>query len=79
MELLPDILHEARPGAMTAGFVCGVALMLGLKAYTARAEKQRGAAGRSPNSLLWTLAIDVFVDGLLVGVGFAAEQKKESC
>jgi zinc transporter, ZIP family len=50
--------------------------MLGLKAYTARAEKQRGAAGKPPNSLLWTLAIDVFVDGLLVGVGFAAGAKE---
>lgn len=76
MELLPDILHEARPAAMAGGFISGVALMLGLKAYTAQVEKQRDSKRKTSNSLLWTLAIDVFIDGLLVGVGFAAGAKE---
>lgn len=76
MELLPDILHEARPGAMAGGFICGVALMLGLKAYTAKVEKQHDSKRGKSSSLLWTLAVDVFIDGLLVGVGFAAGAKE---
>lgn len=76
MELLPDILHEARPGTMAGGFIAGVALMLGLKAYTAKIEKRQDGGRAKSSSLLWTLAIDVFVDGLLVGVGFAAGPKE---
>lgn len=76
MELLPDILHEARPGAMAGGFICGVALMLALKAFTAKVEKQHDSTRGKSNSLLWTLVVDVFIDGLLVGVGFAAGAKE---
>jgi len=75
MELLPDILHEARPVAMAGGFVCGVALMLGLKAYSKGLEKD-ASSGQGSSSLLWILAVDVFIDGLLVGVGFAAGAKE---
>lgn len=76
MELLPDILHQAQPVAMVGGFTAGVLLMLVMKAYTSRAEKKNGKGTAGPASLLWTLGIDVFIDGLLVGVGFAAGAKE---
>lgn len=78
-ELLPEITREHRPLGVLIGFVLGIALMLGVKALTERIERsdeQSGAGNRATKTgLLVAVAIDVFLDGLLIGVGFAAGER----
>lgn len=75
VELLPELVGEHAPFAVMVGFALGVLLMLGMKALTARlgAKTVLPAGGTaSPLGLVATVAIEVFIDGLLIGVGFAA-------
>ncbi|MFP4217576.1 MAG: ZIP family metal transporter [Salinarchaeum sp.] len=69
-ELLPDI-HDRAPQVVVLGFAIGVLTMLGIHRLS-RAIEQRdfggpfaGAAG-----LLITVAIDMVIDGVLIGVTF---------
>ena len=78
VELLPDVMHERKPVAATIGFSIGVALMLLIKQLTAGLEKEpAGDVPRVENrtGLLATLGVDVLIDGLLIGVSFAAGAK----
>ncbi len=72
-ELLPEMTKEHKPLGVVIGFVLGVGLMLGVKEVTERIES-RGVlnAGTGKTGLLVAVGIDVFLDGLLIGVGFAA-------
>lgn len=78
-ELLPEMTREHRPLGVLIGFVLGVALMLGVKAFTERIERGSEQAGEgdgdSKTGLLIAVSIDVFLDGLLIGVGFAAGER----
>lgn len=74
-ELLPEMTKEHRPVGVVIGFVLGVALMLGVKAVTERIEGRSGSSGDSKAGLLTAVGIDVFLDGLLIGVGFAAGER----
>lgn len=75
VELLPELVGKHAPLAVMVGFALGVLLMLGMKALTerlgAKAVLPAGSTA-SPIGLVATVAIDVFIDGLLIGVGFAA-------
>ena len=72
-ELLPEITREHRPLGVAIGFAIGVLLMLAVRQF---AEKREGPAesrsGGGNIGLLAAVGIDVFIDGLLIGVGFAA-------
>lgn len=74
-ELLPEMTKEHRPVGVVIGFVLGVALMLGVKAVTERIERRNESSGDSKAGLLTAVGIDVFLDGLLIGVGFAAGER----
>ncbi len=74
-ELLPEMTREHRPLGVLIGFVLGVALMLGIKALTEGIERRGEQRGSSNLGLLVAVAIDVFLDGLLIGVGFAAGER----
>lgn len=79
VELLPELVGEHAPFAVLVGFALGVLLMLGVKALTERLGAKalspvRGTA--SPLGLVATIAVDVFIDGLLIGLGFAAGAEK---
>jgi ZIP family zinc transporter len=69
VELLPDLLHEDRPLAVVAGFAAGIALMLGVRWLTRR--RSEPAAGTSWG-ILMGVGVDLAIDGLLLGIGFAA-------
>lgn len=75
-ELLPDVMHRRLPLATITGFALGVIVMLGLKALTKRLPGQDAGAGRFPTSLLFILGVDIALDGILIGVGFAAGEKQ---
>ncbi len=74
-ELLPEMTREHRPLGVVIGFVLGVALMLGVKALTERIEQKDEQSGDGKAGLLIAVGIDVFLDGLLIGVGFAAGER----
>lgn len=84
VELLPDIVQHHAPYEVALGFGLGVATMLGLRYFTQRLEKQQetasGESATSPSSLPWGLlvaiGIDILIDGLLLGIGFAAGAKE---
>ena len=64
VELLPDVLH-AQKLAVMSGFAAGVGLMMLLKALL---EPRAGSIA----GLLVAVGIDILVDGILIGTGFAA-------
>ena len=87
VELLPDIVQHHAPYEVALGFSLGVAAMLGLRTLTQRLEKQAAAAPASsvepatataplPWGLLVAIGIDILIDGLLLGIGFAAGAKE---
>jgi zinc transporter, ZIP family len=77
LELLPDVMHRRLPVQTIAGFALGVVVMLLLKAFTEK--KSEGADATKvelPKTLLIALGVDIALDGLLIGVGFAAGEKQ---
>lgn len=84
VELLPDITRLHTLPSTIAGFAAGVACMLALQVITKRLESKASAHAdegersdapgttRLPVALLTTVGIDVLLDGLLLGVAFAA-------
>lgn len=63
-ELLPDLKHRQSAWAVVMGGAAGIALMLVIKRL---GETTKGTFG-----LLVMVAVDVFIDGLVLGIGFAA-------
>lgn len=66
-EILPDVMHGASPIATIVGGLLGLAIVLGVKQAE---ETLKGASG-----LLVAVGIDVLIDGIVLGVAFAAGQK----
>lgn len=77
-ELLPDVVHRRLPWVTLGGFALGVITMLLLKALSHRLEEGEVAAAGSglPTSLLLASALDIALDGLLIGVSFAAGERQ---
>ncbi len=69
-ELLPKIMHEAKPVPVVIGFVAGVALMLGIKWFFGHGDEESEGGGEG--SLVVIIGLDIAIDGLLVGVSFSA-------
>ncbi|ELZ12574.1 integral membrane protein [Halovivax asiaticus JCM 14624] len=72
-ELLPDV-HTRAPSVVVVGFAIGVVTMLGVHRLGTYVEK-RGIGGKIAGaaSLLVTVAIDMVIDGVLIGVAFLTE------
>ena len=77
-ELMPDVMHRRMPVVTVLGFAAGVAVMLGLKALTSRweAAADEPTAAKLPVSLIVTSGVDIALDGLLIGIGFAAGERQ---
>ncbi|TSA79811.1 transporter [Deinococcus detaillensis] len=69
-ELLPEITKGHQPVGVVIGFSLGVAVLLAVRQFAEALERRSGEKGES--SLIAAVGIDVFIDGLLIGVGFAA-------
>ena len=78
VDLLPDIMKRHAPIEVGVGFSLGLAVMFGLRSFGEwMGKKDPAANGAStaavlPWGLLGAVGIDVVIDGLLLGVGFAA-------
>ncbi len=74
-EVLPQLTHShPAPLDVIAGFAVGVAAMLGMRRLTEGSGTGDGGSSDT-RSLVIAVGVDLFVDGLLVGLGFAAGQK----
>lgn len=67
VEILPQIKHEASPTATLIGGAIGVGVMLAIKTLEER------ASGRF--AMLSASGIDIFIDGLVLGLAFIAGEK----
>lgn len=79
VELLPDIIKQHKPLEVGIGFGLGIAAMLLVKFFVEKLEKKDdklSANNRLPIGLLIAMGIDMLIDGLLLGVGFAAGKKE---
>ena len=87
-ELLPDAISKHSPLALAIGFALGTGTMLGLKKVMERFEPADGGENHAhlvasealahaggPQGMLGAVGVDVFIDGLLLGLAFVAGQK----
>lgn len=68
VELLPDEIHAQSPVGLIIGSTLGIVVMLTIKWLS---EKARGSI-----SLIATVGVDVLIDGLVLGLGFAVGVKQ---
>ncbi|WP_229414637.1 ZIP family metal transporter [Zemynaea arenosa] len=68
-ELLPDLVHRHMPWVTLLGFSLGVVVLLTLKFL-----QPEDALQASNGAMLAAVGVDVFLDGLLIGLSFAAGQ-----
>lgn len=72
VELVPGLIRDRELSPLVVGFSLGVGAMLGLRWVIARLEQTNEPKGRTPTGLVGAVGIDMFVDGLLVGVSIVA-------
>lgn len=73
VELLPDLVSEHNEVGVIIGFALGIVAMATLRTVSGRMETRGGNASAS---LLALIGLDVFIDGLLLGVAFSAEARQ---
>lgn len=66
-EILPDVMHGGSPLATLIGGAIGVAVMLLVKRLEDRSK--------GPIGLLSAVGVDIFIDGLVLGLAFIGGQK----
>lgn len=80
MEFLPDLIHEKSVVAAGVGFSAGTLAMLGIRSWTRNPVAQGKELARSDQAasggLLFATAVDIVIDGLMLGIGFAAGTKE---
>jgi zinc transporter, ZIP family len=87
VELLPDVVANADIFTVSIGFFSGLALMMVIKYMTGSSEKQHKNTIQQaetkeeglallPWGLLVGIAVDIFLDGILLGIGFAAGKQE---
>lgn len=73
-ELLPELSASHQPVYILAGFLVGVVVMLGIQHATRGGDKP-GTEPESRSGLKIAVAIDAAIDGLLLGLAFAAGEE----
>ncbi len=73
-ELVVEVVAQARLVAVVLGFAAGAALMLAVSSASRRIEAGARQGPRRVAGFLATVGIDVYVDGVVVGIGFAIAQ-----
>jgi ZIP family zinc transporter len=75
VELLPDIVRRQHPVLLAVGFSLGVALIMAIEHFAGESRTEEAEGEPNRLALYATLGIDVFIDGLLIAVGFSAGAK----
>ena len=83
IEFLPDLVHDKSALATGIGFAAGTAAMLSLRSLTDQRDQTQaahsasiGGQGKASGGLLFATAVDLAIDGLMLGIGFAAGAKE---
>ena len=78
VEILPDIIKENSPVHVVIGFSLGLIAMLLISKFSKSKEGQEIDINQSklPLSLLIAVGVDIFIDGLLLGISFMAGSKE---
>lgn len=73
VEILPDVVKNHSTAQAIIGFVLGFIVMVGIRKFTEVDEaEEQTTLGKLPLSLLIAISVDIFIDGLLLGIGFSA-------
>ena len=72
IDLVPDMIQGSDFMPVIIGFGLGVSLMFALEWVLDKIEGDQEGSSGSTTSLLATVALDLIVDGFLIGVGFSA-------
>lgn len=73
VELLPDIVKNHEPVQVIVGFSLGLVTMLMIRKFAEGKEENETVQGtKLPMGLLIAIGVDIFIDGLLLGIGFSA-------
>lgn len=78
VELLPDVVEKHQPIFVVLGFTIGIVLMLFIKKFAEKDENQHKsleAIPKIPVAFVVAIGVDIFIDGLLLGIGFASGAK----
>ncbi|MCX6213587.1 transporter [Spirosoma sp.] len=88
VEILPDVVRLHDPWLTVLGFSLGIGLMLLIRRLT-ESPKKASSEGEPPTgtlsnqqggvfpvAFLLAIGVDLFIDGLLLGIGFAAGAKE---
>lgn len=67
-ELVPDLVRDHDAPAVIGGFAVGIVVMLAIDVLPARLAARNGRD--SSAAALVAIAVDVFLDGVLIGIGF---------
>ena len=65
VEVLPDVMHRGRAVPAALGFAAGLALTLSIRLLS----KRFGGEGAAGIAFIGVVVADIFIDGLLIGVG----------
>lgn len=76
VEFLPDLLHEHSALATGIGFAPGAEAMLVIRAWSANRTENECNTSSNSGGLIATSAVDLAVDGVMHGIGFAAAAKQ---
>lgn len=78
VEILPDVIKENSPVHVVIGFSLGLIAMLLIRKFSEAKEGQEIDinASKLPLSLLIAVGVDIFIDGLLLGISFMAGSKE---
>lgn len=74
VELLPDIMAKHATLEIIIGFGGGVLLMLAIP-YLLEPKKEQKNSGGFPVAFMVVIGIDLLIDGILMGIGFATGQE----
>jgi len=73
VELLPDIMERHDTLEIATGFGGGVLLMLAIRYFLEPKEKESKLG--FPTAFIVVIAVDLFIDGVLMGIGFVTSEE----
>lgn len=76
VELIPDLVRQHDQTGIVIGFALGIGAMAALRTLSQQAEARGGNASVSLIALIALIALDIFIDGLLLGVAFSEESRQ---
>ena len=74
VEILPEIMAKHDVPEIAIGFGAGVLLMLGIRYFLEPKRERKNETG-FPTAFILVIAIDLLIDGVLMGIGFVTSQE----